>query len=173
MTTIDCNFRFPLGVSLSPTPILNTETNSSLFNYLRDVSTYSTFSLSILQVLIEERRTAHRDLKKKTKEKKEYSLKVGNVVKVHVQVQSRADTCIVGKLVYRTRCPFIITKDLGMNSFEVQHYGQPGLSEHKYKHSEPYLLPPAIVPSEVLGTIDEQYLDCKNAPIISPLLKPM
>ena len=47
MAAIGRNFRFPLDVSLSPTPILNTETNSSLFNYLRDVSTDSNFSLSV------------------------------------------------------------------------------------------------------------------------------
>ena len=67
MAAIGHNFRFPLDVSLSPTPILNTETNSSLFNYLRDVSTFSNFLLSILQILIEERRTAHKDRKNKGK----------------------------------------------------------------------------------------------------------
>ena len=114
-------FRFPLDVDLSPSPTLNTETNSVLFQYLRDVSTDSTFSLSILQVLIDERRQFHRD--RHNKGKIGCTLKVGDVVKAHVQVQSRADTGIVSKLAYRARGPFIITKDLGNNSFEVQRYG--------------------------------------------------
>ena len=50
---------------------------------------------------------------------------------MHVQVQSQTDTGIVGKLVYRARGPFIIIKDLLMNSFEVQRYGKPDLAERK------------------------------------------
>ena len=145
--------------------------HSSLFNYLRDVSTDSTFSLSILQVLIEERRTAHRD--RQNRGKVQCSLKIGDVVKAHVQVQSRADACIVGKLSYRARGPFIINKVLGGSSFEVQRYDEPNSAPRKYKNTELYLLPLALFPSEVLDTIDERYLDYKNTPIVSPLLKPM
>lgn len=107
---------------MSPTPILNIETNSFLFNYLRDLSTDSTLSLSVLQILIEERRTAHRD--RQNKGKIQCSLKVGDIDKAHVQVQSRADSRIVGKLAYRARDPSIITKDLGMHFFEVQRCGE-------------------------------------------------
>ena len=88
-------FRFPLDVDLSPTPILNTETNSILFNYLRDVSTDSTFSLAILQVLIKERRESHQ--RRQNKGKTTCTLKVGDVVNAHVQVQSKADTGVVGR----------------------------------------------------------------------------
>jgi len=42
-----------------------------------------------------------------------------------------------------------------------------------YKNTELYLLPPVLFPSEVLDTIDERYLDCRNAPVVSPLLKPI
>ena len=127
--------------------------------------------MSILQILIEERRKTHRDRQNKGKIK--YSLKIGDVVKAHVQVQSWANTGIVGKLAYRARGPFIITKDLGNNSFEVQRYGEPDSAVRKYKNTELYLLPPALFPSEVLDTIDERYIDCHHAPIVSPLLKPM
>ena len=171
MAAIGRLFRFPLDVELSPSPLLNNETNSVLFQYLRDVSTDSTFSLSILQVLIDERRQAHRD--RHNKGKALCTLKVGDVVKAHVQVQSRADTGIVGKLAYRARGPFIIVKDLGNNSFEVQRYGNTDSAVRKYKNTELYLLPPALFPSEVLDTIDQRYLDCNNSPIVSPLLKPM
>ena len=50
MAVVGCDFRFPLAVSLSPAPILNTESNISLFDIISDMSTDSTFSLSILQV---------------------------------------------------------------------------------------------------------------------------
>ena len=121
MTAIGRMLRFPLNVDLSPTPILNTETNSSLFDYLRDVSTDSTFSLAILQVLIKERRESHQ--RRQNKGKTACTLKVGDVVKAHVQVQSRAETGVVGKLSYRVRGHFVIITDLGNGSFEVQRYG--------------------------------------------------
>ena len=40
-------------------------------------------------------------------------VKIGDVVKAHVQVQSYVDAGIVEKLSYRARSPFIITKVLG------------------------------------------------------------
>ena len=120
MAAIGRLFRFPLDVELSPCPILNNETNSVLFQYLHNISTDSTFSLSILQVLIDERHQSHGE--QHNKGKAICTLKVGNIVKACVQVQSRADTGIVGKLAYRARGMFIIIKDLGNNSFEVQNY---------------------------------------------------
>ena len=77
------------------------------------------------------------------------------------------------KLSYQARGPFIITKVLGGNSFEVQRYGEPNSAPRKYKNTELYLLPLALLPYKVLDTIDELYLDYKNAPIVSPLLKLM
>ena len=171
MVAVGRAFRFPLDVSLSPSPILNTESNSTLFNYLRDVSTDAKFSLSVLQILIEERRSTHRD--RHNKGKTMCTLKIGDVVKAHVEVQSSADTGVVGKLSYRARGPYIITQDLGNNSFEVQRYGEEGSATRKYKNTELYLLPPALFPTEVLDTMDQRFLDCNHAPVVSPLLKPM
>ena len=171
MAAIGRTFRFPLDVELSPTPTLNTETNSALFQYLRDVSTDSTFALSILQVLIDDRRTSHR--LRHNEGKSPSSLKVGDVVKAHVQVQSNAERGIVGKLAYRARGPFLITKDLGGGSFHVQLYGDSSAPLRKYKNTELYLLPPVMFPSEVLDTVDQRFLDYEHAPVVSPLLKPM
>ena len=84
---------------------------------MRDVSTDSTFSLAMLQILIEEHISAHCSRHNERREK--CTLKVGDVVKAYVQVQSRAENGVVGKLSYQARCPFIITKDLNKNSFEV------------------------------------------------------
>ena len=54
-------FRFPLDIELLDQPSLNNKENSALFHYLRNVSCNSQFSISILQTLIEERRSAHRE----------------------------------------------------------------------------------------------------------------
>ena len=55
------HFKFPMDVQLNKTPELNDADHSELYDYLRDVSIDSTFVTSVLQVLIKERRTAHRD----------------------------------------------------------------------------------------------------------------
>ena len=67
MAAIGHSFRFSLDVELSPSPRLNSESNSAHFQYIRDVSTESSFSLSILQVLIEERQTRRREFHNKGK----------------------------------------------------------------------------------------------------------
>jgi len=60
-------FIFPLDVELSPSPTLNDETNSHLYQYLRDVSDESQFALSIVQILVEERRQSLQDRHHKDK----------------------------------------------------------------------------------------------------------
>ena len=61
LTVVGRHCKFTLDVKLSPNPTLNDEDQSALYIYLRDVSIDSNFASSVLQVLIEERRTAHRD----------------------------------------------------------------------------------------------------------------
>ena len=95
------------------------------------------------------------------------------MVKTHVQVQSQVDMDLVVKLSYCARGTYIITKDLGNNSFEVQRYGEEGSATRKYKNTELYLLPPDLFPFVVLNTTNQRYLDCNNSPIVYPLLKPM
>ena len=60
MAAIGRHFEFPIDVSLNSAPSMNSKDHSVLNSYLRDVSNDSTLATSILQVLIEERRTAHR-----------------------------------------------------------------------------------------------------------------
>ena len=168
---IGCEFRFPLDVELSATPNLNNVHNSALFFYLRNVSTDSVFALSIIQILIEDRHNAHRD--RYNKDKLICNLKVEDVVKVHVQVDSVASKGIVSKLSYKSKGSFVITAELGNNSFEVQSYNDPTLSKHKYKNTELYLLHPILFPSHLLDTIDQRYLNSIDAPIIYPLKKSM
>ena len=120
MVAVDRAFSFSLDGSLSPSPIINTKLNRVLCQYLRDVSSDAKFSLSIPQMLIEENRATHQE--RQNKGKIQCTIKVGDMVKSHIQVQSHTDTDLVGKLRYRARGPYIIMKDLGNNSFEVQQY---------------------------------------------------
>ena len=102
--------------------------------------------------MIEEQQTSN--LNRRNKEKDPCTLKIGDVIKSYVHAQSRADTGLVGKLSYRARGPFIITKDLVNNSFEVQRYGVENSATRKYKNTDLCLLPPALFLSKVLDTID-------------------
>ena len=119
--------------------------------------------------MIEERRATHRE--RYNKDKLACTLKVGDVVKAHIQVQSLTDKEVVTKLSYRDKDCFIITKDLGHNSFEVQRYDNPTSTKLNHKSPELYLLPPALFLSQPLDIIDQRYLNSTHVPIINLLMK--
>ena len=167
LAAIGRELRFPLDVELCPTPPLNDEHNTALMQYLRDVSNDSKFSIAVLQILIEERRTAHRD--RHNQQCKTAPFKVGDVVKAHVQVQSKSSIGQVGKLSYKARGPFQIIEDLGHGSYLVQRYNEPTASKRKYKATELYLLPPALFPADPLDTTYQRYLNYEHAPLQHPL----
>ena len=171
LAAVGRHFKFPLDVKLSPNPTLNDEDQSALYIYLRDVSIDSNFASSVLQVLIEERRTAHRDRWNSNRAAK--SFHVGDVVKAHVQVNSNLNKGVVGKLSYQGRGPFQIKEILEANSYLVQRYNYPDGPTRKYKGSELYLLPPSIFPANPVDTVDQRYLNFQNAPILSPLKRPL
>ena len=164
-------FKFPMDVELESVETLNCSDNSALYIYLRDVSNESSFAQSVLQVLIEERRAAHRV--RWNKNRIEQIFQVGNVVKVHVQVQSNSTTGVVKKLSYQARGPFQVIRVLGANSYEVQRYNSKSSAPRKYKGTELYLLPPNLFPCEPMDTMDERYLNSTHAPMVSPLHQPL
>ena len=151
---------------------MNTYDHSALFQYLRDVSTDSQFFTSVLQVLVEEIRKRHRE-RHNSKITATTSLKVGYFVKSHVQVQSKSESGLLKNLSYQAKVPFIVTKDLYHNSFEVKTYNRPNGATRKYKATELYLLPPALYPSEPFDTINQRYLNYELAPILYTLKKSM
>ena len=76
---------FPLDKELLPTPTLNPDNNQALFKYLRDVPMNSQFAISVLNILLEERRIAH--CKYWNKGKQQQIFREGNVIKTHLQVK--------------------------------------------------------------------------------------
>ena len=140
-----------------------------MFHYLRNISCNSQFSISVLQTLIQERRSTHRERWNKNMEV--YKFNKGDVVIAHIQVQSKLDNGKVGKLSYRTREPFQIIEDLGGDSYDVTRYNDASAPVRKYKGTDLYLLPPAIFPCDSLDTMDVRFLNYSNAPVISPLKK--
>ena len=150
-------FRFPLDIELLDQPSINNKEHSALFNYLRNISCNSQFFIFVLQTLIEERCSIHRERWNKNREA--YKFNKGDVVKVHVHIQSKLDNGEVGKLSYRARGPFQIIEDLGSDSYHVKRYNDASTAVSKYKGTDLYLMPPAIFPSDLLDTMDVRYLD--------------
>ena len=120
-------------------------------------------------MLIRERYSALRERWNKNREA--YTFNKGDVVKAHVQVQSKLDNGEVGKLSYRARGPFQIIEDLGSDSYHVKRHNNANSVGRKDKGTDLYLLPPAIFSSDPLDTMDMRYLNYFNAPVISPLNK--
>ena len=151
---------------------MNKSDNYDLFQYSRDVFTESQFATSFLQVLVEERRKLYQERHNSTITATT-SLKVEDIVKAHVKVQSKGKSVIVKDLSYQAKVPFIVTKDLHHNAFEVKLYNQPNGATRKYKATELYLLLSSLDPSEPLNTINQRYLNYEHAPILHPLKKSM
>jgi len=61
LVVVGRHFKFRMDVKLSPTPTLNDADQSALYTYLKDASTDSQFATAVLQILVEERRTVHRE----------------------------------------------------------------------------------------------------------------
>ena len=151
-------------------PNLNEKNNSALFRYLRNVSCNSKFTVSVLQILLEERRLAHKE--RWTKDKVSYTFEKGYVVRAHLQVQSRLDSGEVGKLSYKARGQFQNVEVLGNDSYHVQRYNEVDSAIRKYEGTNIYFLPLGIFTSDPLDTMDVIYLNYSNAPIVSPLKQP-
>ena len=158
-----------MDVKLSPTPTLNDADQSTLYTYIRDVSTYYQFTTAVLQVLVEERRNAHR--KRLNSQRATKSFQVEDLVKAHVQVHSNATEGIVSKLSYQGRGPYQIKEVLNANSYSVQRYNQEDAPTRKYKDTELYLLPPGIFSHNPVDTLDQRNIDFFNAPVVSPFKK--
>ena len=106
LAAVGRHFKFPMDVALSADLTMNDDDQTALFTYLHDVSNDSQFIADVLQILIEERRTAHRDRWNSKRATKQF--KVGDVVNVHVQVHSNFSKGDVKKLSYQARGPFQI-----------------------------------------------------------------
>ena len=171
LIAIGRDLMFPLDIELRPLPSLNESNQSELYEYLRSMSNNSKFATEVAKILIEERRKSMRDRVNSSKTLPTF--KVGDVVKVHIQVQSSAENNKVGKLSYQIRGPYQIVKDHGNNSYDVQRYGQPNGAIKKHQACDLYLLPPNLYPSDPLDTLDQRFLNYDHPPIQNPLHRPL
>jgi len=135
------------------------------------MSDNSKFATEVVKIIVEERRKSMRARVNSTKTQP--SFKVGDVVKVHVQVQSSTEQNRVGKLSYKIRGPYQIIKDHGNNSYDIQRYGNPNGAIKKHRACDLYLLPPNLYPSNPLDTMDQRFLNFDHSPVQNPLHRPL
>ena len=77
------------------------------------MSNNSQFTISVLEILIEERITAHRKICNKGKQQQNFE--VSDIVKSHMKLQSKSETGEVKKLSYQSRGLFQVKTVLGNN----------------------------------------------------------
>ena len=73
-------------MEISSTPTIKPTTNSGLYNHFRGVSNDALFAQEVLEFLIEERLTRHRE-RYTSNITPTQDFKIGNIVKAYVQVQ--------------------------------------------------------------------------------------
>ena len=107
-------------------------------------------------------RTSHCENFSKGKQKQ--NIKVVDVVKDHIQVQSNSKTVELNKSYYQARGPFQFKTVLGDGSYEVQQYNEPYSEIRKYKSKYSYLLPPDRFPHISVDTMDVHFFNINNRP---------
>ena len=134
VTALGREFRILIDIELQESPTLTPSNNKERYKYLRDVSTNSNFMTAVLKIIVEERRNAHRE--RWNNENVPQMFQVRDVVKTHVQVQSKYDTGEVKKVSCQARGPFQIKSVLGNNSYEAHQYNEPESATRKFKGTD-------------------------------------
>jgi hypothetical protein len=156
-------FKFPLDINLSSTPIPVDSDVFAVHSFLRLAQTSSQFAIETLRILTEERRAYHRERINETRSQQLFA--TDDIVMVRVQVQSKIEADRVAKLSYRLRGPYSIISNLGNGAYTLQKVNQPNAPKLKYHTQDISLLPPAIRPVETIDGPDTRYLNQSHAPI--------
>jgi hypothetical protein len=120
-----------------------------------------------LKLLLEEKRVFARETIKEGRHHIVYS--VGDVVTVRVQVQINAARNRVGKLLCKSKGPFIVKEVLGHGSYMVQRWNKAEAPILKYHGSGMYLLAPGLMSYEPLDTPYLRYLNDSHGIVNNPL----
>ena len=135
--------------------------------------TYSNrhFSSSILEKLIEDRRTVH--AKRISNNRNIVELVAGDIVMVRNIFQSNASKHKDAKLSYQDRGPFCIIKYTGREDYIVRKLYKPDSSKQKFMAIDRYPFLPSFKLLESVNSSDTIYLNQSYSAVINLQSKPL
>lgn len=161
-------FCFPLDIAVNKIPEPTSDCAAATVAFLNASASARNLSISILQILCEDRVTAHRERVNLSRSRDEFQ--VGDVVTARVQKQSNAQEGRPQKLYYSASGPYEITRELGHGAYLLWPHSKPAAATRKHHASDLFKLPP-IIHDEPLDTTDLRFLDFDHSPVENPLLK--
>ena len=160
-------FRFPIEISMDDLPEPVDDSALSVQRYLSSISEDHALSQEILKLLVEDRRTVHRERINESRTPRTFQ--VGDKVAVGVQVQSDASKGQVGKLVYDFKGPYVVVNAPGHDSYDVRRLDQPDGAIRHLKGSSLLPMPPKLEPCYPIDSIDYRFLNQDRTPVLNPL----
>ena len=148
---------FPLDINLNAVPKLVQNNAQATLDYLNFTNSHRHFASSILKILIEDRRTAHAERIKNTKNL--VLLIAGNIVMTRTAIQSDIFKNKVAKLSCSVRGPYQILRNTGLGSYFVRKFNKPDSPELNFMAHDLYPLPPSLKPFEPIDSTDARYLN--------------
>jgi hypothetical protein len=163
-------FQFPMDLQLAREPVPVNGDLSELHSFLQIHQHNARVATEFLRIITEEWRTYH--CEHVNNDREPVLFKVGDVVMVQVQVQSKAHLEQVAKLSYRLQGPMLIKEALGHGAYLLAQFNNPDGPCQKYHAQYISLLPPVLWPVEPLDGPDLRYLNSNHAPLPHPLAEP-
>jgi hypothetical protein len=163
-------FKFPIDMALAGTPEtihLCSNPARDVVKYISQISTQVSFATALLKLLTEDRRVAAATAANLGRSDAGYA--VGDLVLIHVQVNSDSTRDVVAKLEYAMRGPYRIIECSGTGAYTVQRLDQPTGAHRTYPASALAPLPPHLLPCLPVDTADFRFLNATDAPIHHPL----
>jgi len=161
LVAVGREFNFPIDISTAKHLEL-TSTPASVKSYAKDLAKLLDATRSIAKVLLDEQRTAHRELvNSRRPDPKLWNL--GDIVFARRQTRSDKGRGIVGKLQYAHTGPWRVIARLDGASYELEHCLKEGVKTKKHaSHLSPFPLP--LVPFQPIDGPDNRYSQI-NRPI--------
>jgi hypothetical protein len=139
----------------------------AVHRYLSLAGSNGTFAAEVLRLFLEERRMVAQE--KINEGRHQVVYKIDDVITVRVQVQIDSSRNRVGKLLYKSKGPFIVKEVLGTGSYMVQRWNKDNALLLKFHGSDMYLLSPGLLPCDPLDTPDLRYLNGLRGIVTNPL----
>ena len=161
---------FPIDINLIALPKFTHNSGQAALDYLKLTDFSRNFSLSILKIIIEDRRTAHTE--RINNNRNVVVLEPGDIVMARTAIQSNKQKGKVAKLFFAVRGLYqIIRRTTGHGSYFFRKLHRPDSPELKFMAYDLYPLPPFLKPCQSVDTTDTRYLNQSHTHITNLLKK--